>query len=177
MRAPGRSPTRLGALAVATVLLAAVALWLIAFGQPPDVREFSAVRVAWEQAGLPMSEAERERLGERCLEIGRKYPGTESGVSAQLLAATLARKTRAGAEAHQELARQIETADVGVLAQAFDWCLGQFDAISDLAPAILARVRKSPDHPRAGRLLAAVCAATNRAKRANRRRSTPKRPT
>ena len=27
--------------------------------------------------------------------------------------------------------------------------------------AILARVRKSPDHPRAGRLLAAVCAATN----------------
>ncbi len=160
MRAPGRSRTRLGALAAAIVAFAGVAVWLVAFRQPPEVSEFSAVRVAWEQAGSQMSEAEKERLAKRCLEIGGKYPGTESGVSAQLLAATLARKTSAGAEAHQEFSRQIETANVGILAQAFDWSLGQFDAISDLAPAILARVRKSPDHPRAGRLLAAVCAAT-----------------
>ncbi len=160
MRAPGQSRTRLWAFAVAIVAFAGIAVWLIAFRQPAEVREFSAVRVALEQSGSEMSEAEMERLAERCLEIGRKHPGTASGVSAQLTAATLARKTSAGAEAHQEFARQIETADVGALAQAFDWSLGQFGAISDLAPAILARARTSPDHPRAGRLLAAVCAAT-----------------
>ena len=68
--------------------------------------------------------------------------------------------TSAGRQAQQEFARQLETADIGMLAQAFEWSLGQWGALEPFAPAILARARQSLDHPRAGRLLAAVCTIT-----------------
>ena len=160
MRALSRSRKLSSGIGIAVFISIAIAAWLVAFRRPPDVREFSAVRAGWEQAGQERSAAETERLAKRCLEIGRKYPGTAGGMSAQLVAATVGRETSAGAEAHQEFAHQIEIGEVGELAQAFDWGLGSMNAISDLAPALLWRARKSLDAPRVGRLLAAVCDAT-----------------
>src|SRR5579884_1899248 len=67
----------------------------------------------------------------------------------------------AGKEAYRQLAQQIESADVGNLAAAFDLSRGQSQTIPRLAPTLLARVKQAPDHPRAARLLAEVCVMTN----------------
>jgi poly(3-hydroxybutyrate) depolymerase/thiol-disulfide isomerase/thioredoxin len=139
-----------------------LALWIVDLRRPPDLREFSAVRSEWDQAAIELSGAAKHRLAERSLEVGRKYPGTVGGLSALLLAATQAPDTSAGREAGQDFAGYPETADVALLAQAFDWgVVGRWKEMERFAPAILARAKQSPDHPRTGRLLAAVCAATH----------------
>ncbi len=65
--------------------------------------------------------------------------------------------TSAGRKARQEFVRQLETADVGVIAQAFEWSMGKWQTLEPFAAAILSRARRSLEHPRTGRLLAAVC--------------------
>jgi hypothetical protein len=139
------------------VLVAAVAAaGSFLFYRPPDIRAFWAVQGDWDAAG------ERESgHAERCLDVARKHPGTVGGLSALLLAATRAPDTAAGKEANQQLARQIETAEIGNLAAAFDRGVrGRWQAMQNLAPAFLARARRSPDHPNVARLLAAVCSMT-----------------
>jgi len=147
----------LAGMIIVLVVVAARSLWE---RRPPDIREFAAVRAEWGMAGYPISQATKERLAGRCLEIGRKYPGTVAGLSAVLMAATVAPDTSAGQAAQQGFARQLETMDVGMLAEAFDWSGGQWETMERFAPAILARARQSTDHPRTGRLLAAVCTIT-----------------
>jgi poly(3-hydroxybutyrate) depolymerase/thiol-disulfide isomerase/thioredoxin len=137
------------------------ASWFLVFRWPPDIRAFWSVEREWQQAPRgKLSAPSKERLAGRCLEIGRKYPGTVGGLSAQLLAATLAADTDPGRDAHREFERHLGSADVGVIADMLDRRPVRWEALAELAPAILARVRRSPDHPRIGRLLAAVCAAT-----------------
>jgi hypothetical protein len=136
-----------------------VADWLIWLRQPPDIREYAAVRAEWDSTKRPISQATKERLASRCLEIARRYPGSVGGLSA-FMAAAINPDTSAGREARQALTRQLETAEVSTLAQAFDWILGRWEALEPLAPAILARARQSLEHPRTGRLLAAVCTIT-----------------
>ncbi len=133
--------------------------WLIWLRRPPDIREYAAVRAEWDSIADRNNQATNERLASRCLAIGRKYPGTVGGLSA-FMAAALTPETSAGREAQQAFARQLQTADVGIVAQAFDWSLGRWQALEPFAPAILARARQSMDHPRTGRLLAAVCTIT-----------------
>ncbi len=128
--------------------------------RPPEIREYADVRTEWEQSGHERTAPEKARLAARSLEVGRKYPGTAAGISAQLLAATLAPETSAGRDARNEFAGQLETADIGSLAQALDWGLGRWQAIEDLVPKLLARARRSPGDPRTARLLVAVCDAT-----------------
>jgi poly(3-hydroxybutyrate) depolymerase/thiol-disulfide isomerase/thioredoxin len=144
---------------VLILIFVKVADWVIWLRQPPDMREYLAVRAEWRSTPDPISRVTKERLANRCLEIGRNYPGTVGGLSA-FAEEALTPDTRAGREAQQAFARQLETADVDMLAQAFDWSLGQWEALEPFAPAILARARQSPDHPRTGRLLAAVCTIT-----------------
>ena len=136
-----------------------VADWIFWLRQPPDIREYAAVRAEWQSTETPISQATKERLASRCLEIGRKYPGTVGGLSA-FTAAAVNPDTSAGREAHKAFTQQLETAEVGMLAQSFEWSLGQWQALEPFAPAILARARQSLDHPRTGRLLAAVCTIT-----------------
>ena len=93
--------------------------------------------------------------------MAQRHPGTVGGLSALLLASTRAPKTVAGKEANQQLARQIETAEIGNLAAAFDrGVVGRWQAMQNLAPVFLARVRRSPDQPKSARLLAAICSMT-----------------
>jgi thiol-disulfide isomerase/thioredoxin len=138
-----------------------VADWIFWLRQPPDIREYAAVRAEWQATRDPNSQATKERLASRCLEIGRKYPGTVGGLSA-FAEAALAPDTSAGREAQKAFTQQLETADVGMLAEAFEWSLSRWEALEPFAPAILARARQSLDHPRTGRLLAAVCTITVR---------------
>jgi thiol-disulfide isomerase/thioredoxin/predicted esterase len=144
------------------VLIGALAaVWFFRFHRPPDIRDFWAARHEWDTDRLAEDEAAKNERAARCLEVARKHPGTVGGLSALLLASSRAPHTVAGKEAGRQLVRQIETADLTSFAAAFDrGMVGRWQAISDLAPAFLARARRSPDHPKTGRLLAAVCAMT-----------------
>jgi predicted esterase/thiol-disulfide isomerase/thioredoxin len=144
---------------IGVLVLVRVADWLIWLRQPPDIREYATVRAEWDSTEPPISPASKERLASRFFEIARRYPGTVGGLSA-FMAAALNPDTSAGREAQQGFTRQLETADVGALAQAFEWSWGPWETLEPFAPAILARARQSLDHPRTGRLLAAVCAIT-----------------
>jgi thiol-disulfide isomerase/thioredoxin len=144
---------------VGVFVLARVADWFLWLRQPPDIREYAAVRAEWDSTEPPLSQASKERLASRCLGIAQRYPGTVGGLSA-FMAAAVNPDTSAGREARQEFARQLETADVGTLAEAFEWSRGQWQTLEPFAPAILTRARQSLDHPRTGRLLTAVCTIT-----------------
>ena len=146
---------------IGVVILVKVTDWLIWLRQPPDLREYFAVRAEWQSTADPISLATKERLTSRCLEIGRKYPGTVGGLSA-IAEAALSPDTSAGRQAQQEFARQLETADIGMLAQAFEWSLGQWGRLNLLPRRFSPARRQSLDHPRTGRLLAAVCTITER---------------
>jgi thiol-disulfide isomerase/thioredoxin/poly(3-hydroxybutyrate) depolymerase len=153
-------------LAVAAIAaVAIVGVWSFLFYRPPDLREYFAIRAQWQGASkgasVKLSDSEREHFASRCLEVSRKYPGTLGGSSASLLASTLAADTVSGAECRRQFAQLAETADIDQLAQAFDWDFGGLQALREIAPALLCRVRQSPDHPRAARLVAAVCLMTS----------------
>jgi thiol-disulfide isomerase/thioredoxin len=138
---------------------ASAASGYLLFHRPPDIRDFWAVRGTWDAAEKDTDEEKNDRA-QRCLEVAQKHPGTVGGLSALFLAATRAPKTAAGREANQQLARQIDTADLGNLAAAFDQGGAWPGQLQNLAPAVLARARQNPDHPKAARLLAAVCSMT-----------------
>lgn len=145
------------------LLFAFVGGWYLWNRPPPDIREYSSfLWNEWDSNPHPgnATEAERNQRANRCLDIARKYPGSVGGLAALIFATTTAPDTPAGKEAYQQLAQQIETADIGNLAAAFDLSRGQLQTIQGIAQAILARVKQVADHPRAGRLLAAICVMT-----------------
>jgi hypothetical protein len=111
----------------------------------------------WNHVGSDADDSTQNRLAERCLDVNQQYPGTVGGVSALLLAAVNAPKTPAGQDAAGQFAEQIETADIAILASAFDRVGGRRRAVTRFAPLLLARVRREPDHSRGGGLLAACC--------------------
>jgi predicted esterase/thiol-disulfide isomerase/thioredoxin len=151
---------RLTTLAGVLVIAVLVAVWFLFFQQPPDMREALSVRSEWLAAREDMDVPTKERLASRCLEISRKYPDTLGGLLALQMASAFAPETEPGRQARQQFIQQIETADIGRLAQVFDLGVGSWQAQADLAPTILARARRSGEHPRTGRLLAAVCVMT-----------------
>src|SRR4029079_8296581 len=124
----------------------------------PDI-QLLAVQDAWDTPGNETDEEQNDRA-RRCLEIAREHPGPVGGLAALFMAATRAPNTAAGKEANHQLAQQIETADFGNLAVAYGRRGIWPGALQNLAPAVLARVRQSPDHPQAARLLTAVCSMT-----------------
>jgi acetyl esterase/lipase/thiol-disulfide isomerase/thioredoxin len=125
---------------------------------PANVRAFGSISMEWNHLGTSADPEKQNRLAERCLDLNRQYPGTVGGVSALLLATVHAPKTSAGQDAARQFAEQIETADLDVLAKAFDYAAGgRPSVVLQFAPLLLARVRREPDHPQCGRLLAACC--------------------
>ena len=119
--------TRRVVLAGTIIVLVVVWAWSPWDRRPPDIRECAAVRGAgrWRH---PRS-ARRRRSVSRV--VGSKsagsIQGTVGGFSA-LLAAAAVPDTSAGREAQQGFARQLETADIGLLAQAFEWNPGGWKA-------------------------------------------------
>src|SRR5579875_471721 len=144
------------------LLLAFAGAWYLWNRPPPDIREYSEIQYEWQTTQLgTITEAERDQRTNRCLDIARRYPGSVGGLAALITASATSPDTPAGKEAYRQLAQQIETANVGNLAAAFDLSRGQLQTLQQLAPAILARVKQDPDHPRAARLLAEICVMTN----------------
>src|SRR5262245_36835106 len=146
---------------LAAVVAACVAAWFFLLRQPPDLRELSSIRAQWQVMPHDADDETRDALAERCLDLEARRPGTVGGLSALLLASTHPPDTPAGKQAHRRLADQIQSADVGKLAAAFDRSLGRLGKLEPLAPALLARARNEPDHPRTACLLAAVCSITH----------------
>jgi thiol-disulfide isomerase/thioredoxin/predicted esterase len=128
---------------------------------PADLRAFGAINREWNVLGPEADFDAQNRLAERCLDVSRQFPATTGGISALLLAASNAPKTPAGQDANRQFAQQIETTDLGVLASAFKLSSGRLRAVPQFAAPLLARVRRSPDHPQCGQLLAECCAMTN----------------
>ena len=151
-------------LAWASAIVGSFVVWLLVYRQPIDVRVFWSVRSDWDAAGQQPDEKktdlEKDKLAVRCLEVAEDYPGTAGELSALLMAATRAENTPAGKEANRQLARRIAAADLDQFDKAFDRAVRDWKPLRNLAPDLLARARQDPDHPKAARLLAAVCAAT-----------------
>jgi thiol-disulfide isomerase/thioredoxin/dienelactone hydrolase len=149
----------LWALLPLLLLIALTGAWYLWNRPPPDIREYSDIQYEWHSNPdrWNATDEEKKQLANRCLDIASRYPGSVGGLAALIFAATTAPDTLAGKEAYQQLAQQLEAADIGNLAAAFDRSRGQLQTIQRLAPAILARVKQIPEHPRAARLLAAIC--------------------
>src|SRR5262245_65326065 len=65
---------------ILVLILVKVADWFIWLRQPPDIRQYLAVRAEWQSTEPPISQATKERLVSRCLGIARGYPGTVGGL-------------------------------------------------------------------------------------------------
>jgi poly(3-hydroxybutyrate) depolymerase/thiol-disulfide isomerase/thioredoxin len=122
-----------------------------------DRRAFGALSMEWNHAGPGVDRATQERLAERCLDLSRRYPGTTGGVAALLLAAVNAPDTAAGEDAARQFAELIQTADLDRLGAVFEYVGGRKRVVSRFGPALLARIHRTPDHPRCGGLLTACC--------------------
>ena len=143
------------------LLFAFAGAWYLWNRPPPDIREYSDIQYEWQTTNpAKITEAERDQRANRCLDIATKYPGSVGGLAALITASVTAPDMPAGKEAYRQFAQQVETADIGNLAEAFQLSWGRLENIQRLVPAILARVKQVPDHPRAARLLAAICVMT-----------------
>jgi predicted esterase/thiol-disulfide isomerase/thioredoxin len=145
------------AILLGIVLVPVMAYFI--FRPPADIREFGSISLEWQSLGSQADADTQNRLAERCLEVSRQFPGTGGGLAALLLAATHAPETPAGQVAARQFAEQIDEADLEMLAKA---CMrvGRLHAVPQFAPSILARVRRTPDHPACGPLLAECCTMT-----------------
>jgi thiol-disulfide isomerase/thioredoxin len=155
--------------------------WYAFSGPPltPAEREFAAIMADWRRvhrryedaldrtagnAARKKARAEFEKhkgpLAERCLRLSRSHPGSAQELAALCWAAGNALGTEAGGTARDVLENgRIVSADPAQLA----WALGQIrDAPTAgiLAPAVLDRVKLSPDDPLAAQLLTWVCTTT-----------------
>jgi acetyl esterase/lipase len=143
------------------IVLVAVAAWFFLLRPPADIRAFGPISREWNAVGPQADPDTQNRLAQRCLDVSRQFPGTAGGLSALLLAATNAPATPAGQDAARQFAQQIDEADPRLLAKAFNYASGRLRAVPQFAPPLLARVRRTPDHPECGRLLAECCAMTS----------------
>jgi acetyl esterase/lipase len=142
------------------VILVPLSIWFYLLRPPADRRAFGAISMEWNHAGTKAEPEVQSQLAQRCLDVNRQYPGSVGGMSALLLAAVKAPHTPAGQEASRLFTQQIDHADLNLLAAAFDRATLGYGASAPLAPPLLARIRRAPDHPRCGRLLAACCTMT-----------------
>lgn len=142
------------------VCLVPVGVWFFMLRPPADRRAFGSISMEWNHLGTKAGPETQARLAQRCLDVNLQYPGTVGGLSALLLAATHAPNTPAGQDAARLFAQQVAQADLSLLAQAFDRIAIGYGVAPQLGPPLLARVRRIPDHPQCGRLLAECCTIT-----------------
>ncbi len=146
---------------------------------PPDRRAFWPIQSEWsvadherDQAMRPGNSAQeqeearaeyaarQEALAQRCLQLADRYPDSTGEIAALLLASKRAANIPAGKEALSRLIGRVDSIDIEHLARPFDWVPGPSHHLTPLAQALLARARKDADHPKAARLLTAVCTIT-----------------
>jgi thiol-disulfide isomerase/thioredoxin len=167
-----------------TVFFLAISLdartFLLADDPPPkSLQELSAILSEWEEAKnehlkLYLSAKNRDDqekvrtaqvpdpapFAERCLKLAERYPGTQAELSALWCAVCHAPDVNAGLKAYEQLAKgRVASANLSDLAVALD---GSDEAADPkkalgLAPLVLDRVKRNPDHARAAWLLNWVC--------------------
>src|SRR5262245_60893065 len=174
-------------LGVLLLLVAACGIFYLVSRPPADRRAFWAIHHEWNAADEELREAlrpgaseqekseartaldaRRQPLAERCLRLADQYPDTTGEIAALLTAASRAPDTPAGKEALRRLGERASSASLDHFATPFDWQMGPRDRLKPLAPALLARARQDADHPKAARLLTAVCTITARRDEAER---------
>jgi acetyl esterase/lipase len=142
-------------------------------------KEFTSLMADWAQADLKYQKAlvqaktlsERKkvqaeqapnpvRFAERCLKLAQTHPGTTAEFAALCWAAGNARDSEVGKKACDILVNgRIASADLAELAQALDRVhVRREKNLQTLAPTVLERVKKDPEHPRAAWLLTWACA-------------------
>jgi RNA polymerase sigma factor (sigma-70 family) len=141
--------------------------------------EFGTFLYEWRQAEKAMEQAhdrartpeERRQilanwsrqlgpLAERCVKLARSYPDTTAALAALCWAVKAAPTTDAGRNALAALkGGRMATADLHDLADALHASPQLSTGKPELAPLVLGRVKRQLDHPKAGELLAWVCAA------------------
>ena len=128
-----------GVLSLVCIL---ASVWFFVLRPPADIREFWAVQPGSDvdPAG---AKTENNNTATRYLEVGRRYPGSIGGISALLMAATIAPDSEASQEANRRLSQEIETAEIGNITSAFDRGVrGSWKPLKNLAPAFLAQAQK-----------------------------------
>jgi hypothetical protein len=101
-------------------------------------------------------------FAERCLKVAERYPGTLAELTALWWAVCHAPSAEAGKMAYDKLAKgRVASADLGELAAAFEssYEVSQYRKARGLAPIVLDRVTRNPDHAKAAWLLNWVCSA------------------
>jgi uncharacterized protein (TIGR03067 family) len=130
-----------------------------------------------DQLGAILEEAQthqllatdRERLASRCLKLAEAHAGTEEAVVSLLFALANTPESPAGKAALALLkAGRLIEADLETLARCFGVHCGDIGPGSipekinqELAPLLLERVRRTPDHPKAAEVLSSVCALSS----------------
>jgi hypothetical protein len=101
-------------------------------------------------------------FAQRLLNIAEKYPGTQAELTALWWIVCHTPNAEAGKKAYDRLAKgRVASADLGELAAAFERnheFLAERKAFG-LAPIVLDRVKRNPDHAKAAWLLNWVCSA------------------
>src|SRR5580704_557122 len=123
------------AFVAATVALALMAAWFFVLRGTPDLRESNSIRTLWQSTEEPINADTKQRFAEQSIKTARMYPGTVGGVSCLLLALKYAPDTSAGQEARNIFLRELQTAEIDVIAGALDRSLGHWEAMTELAPA------------------------------------------
>ena len=98
------------------------------------------------------------RLIDHCLAYARQHAGTAEELRALKMIACQATKSKEGKRAADTLAEEAASAELDMMVSAIRFPAGPQESLRRLAPILLERVRKAPEHPLASRVLAScVC--------------------
>jgi thiol-disulfide isomerase/thioredoxin len=169
------------AFLILAVVLAATPGLSVADPPPKSIEDLAAIVNDWQRAQNEHNKllqqtkngVDREKLrvekapnaapfADRCLKLAEKYPGTVTELTALWWAVCHAPETEAGKKAYDKLAKgRVTSADLGDLATAFEssWEVSNSRKALGLAPIVLDRVKRNPDHPKAALLLNWVCSS------------------
>jgi thiol-disulfide isomerase/thioredoxin len=102
--------------------------------------------------------ARESKLRERCLTLARENPATQAELTALYIVANRWPKTRDGENARGKLLELAVTADMQHWGSMFRTTpVAGDDSLRPLASALVRRMKESPDHPAAARLLTKAC--------------------
>ena len=185
MKFPTRYRVLIAVLGVTTMFV--VSARIFGWGsQTADVLEFSSIQEDWERVIFghamsgrlapgelvplapvaPLVGKERavaeQRLAEQCLQVADQHPGSQGALAALYLAASRSPDLDAGKQAFRRLSDSLASVDLGDFERALMASRVESPAAKSvferIAPALIERVKQTPDHPKAAALLARICA-------------------
>lgn len=141
------------------LLLAAAAIVVFDPFRPAHIRAMTSIRAQfYAPDDLPKDQAKAAL--DKCLKVADDYPHTLGGVTCLFIAATRLADADEQGVAKQRFAKAIEEEKLDLIADTFVRHVGKTERLKDLAPNLLQRIEKEPDHPRAGQLAAWTCSIT-----------------